>query len=324
MIKLFLSVTLSLISYSGLTQALKNYSGAFENGTAIYQYYENDKYERVYHGPFSYKSGTLTVTGKFSDDKKDGDWKAINRVSYSEFSEVVSGTFSKGNFEGKWIYTRTSTKTGKIIGKSIANFKNNVRVGNYEHWRNDDENIFSINYNLNQQGTFEGDYNVTYQKNGKKFEELRKYRNGVLVFRLFRDLSNGEVLEKYDKTEAVNNFFSFYDSITKIAVIPKYNPNSYNFRIASSSTSAADEMNRRHLKYDSAGQKYLANIPFTLQKDYIRDIDAYWDLLIATNFWDNNKENRYGGFFDNPIFKVERGSNPTDFNPVRLIVYKEQ
>lgn len=96
--KFFLFINLSLFSYLSFSQAIKSYSGSFENGTATYQYIENDKYERVYHGPFSYKSGNLTLIGKFSDDKKHGDWKATNKSTYYKFSEIVLRDICKWKF----------------------------------------------------------------------------------------------------------------------------------------------------------------------------------------------------------------------------------
>src|SRR5579863_6751072 len=58
-------------------RAIKTYTGPFENGTATYQYYENEKLERIYQGNFSYKQPGVIVTGKFKNNKREGTWKFI-------------------------------------------------------------------------------------------------------------------------------------------------------------------------------------------------------------------------------------------------------
>jgi len=187
---------------------IQTYSGAIdENTTATYQYYENDQYERVYQGDFkavcSRNWTIVTLTGKFSEDKKDGAWKVtsdIGNVFLGKYSEIVKGNYVNGNMEGTWTYQVISKETGKIESQSTANFKNNLQIGAYEFTLGE-ENI--IKYRLNDEGFIDGEYTADFTDSDKvKWQHRAKFENGIMYFSLYRNLSTGEIIEK--SNEAVN------------------------------------------------------------------------------------------------------------------------
>ena len=92
-----LVLTISILSATtySFSQKLQIYSGAFEGGKATYQYYENDQYERVYHGDFKYQSEGLTVTGKFVNGKKDGIWNSPPALV--QFRNIYIKELAQGN-----------------------------------------------------------------------------------------------------------------------------------------------------------------------------------------------------------------------------------
>jgi len=71
-------LTFAFCLFANLLQAqtIKTYSGPYENGKATYQYYEDNNGERIYNGPFTYKSidGTIRITGTYKNGKRNGSW----------------------------------------------------------------------------------------------------------------------------------------------------------------------------------------------------------------------------------------------------------
>ena len=49
----------SWLGSASMSQTLKTFQGAYENGNATYQYYENENFERFFQGSFKYK-GSIT------------------------------------------------------------------------------------------------------------------------------------------------------------------------------------------------------------------------------------------------------------------------
>ena len=84
---LLLALSFNIASYS----QQKNYSGIFDfgfgiRGTANYQYYENANQERIFNGYFTFNGkgnnqNTFSLTGHFTNGKKDGPWTASSYCS---------------------------------------------------------------------------------------------------------------------------------------------------------------------------------------------------------------------------------------------------
>jgi hypothetical protein len=55
--KIILILISTLFFFDSFPQELKTYSGVFKNGTAVYQYYENNDLNRIYQGKFNYTYG---------------------------------------------------------------------------------------------------------------------------------------------------------------------------------------------------------------------------------------------------------------------------
>ncbi len=80
--KFIIILSLSIaISTFGQTTTTKKYSGKYDNGYATYTYYENEKFERIYHGKFNYTENLkeydalkLSISGNFVDDLRNGEW----------------------------------------------------------------------------------------------------------------------------------------------------------------------------------------------------------------------------------------------------------
>jgi hypothetical protein len=82
---------------SGQSKPTKQFSGNFDNGTATYSYYENENYERMYHGAFTFNSNVkkydglkVNISGNFSDNLRDGNWSFNVKNYKSPISELLS------------------------------------------------------------------------------------------------------------------------------------------------------------------------------------------------------------------------------------------
>lgn len=82
--------------------------GAFLNqhhGTVNYNYrLASDGLSRIYDGSFDYSDGYLSVSGFFSNGKRDGEWIAIDRSGDSY--EVFFAVYNQGRHDGTLRYAR--------------------------------------------------------------------------------------------------------------------------------------------------------------------------------------------------------------------------
>lgn len=87
-------------------QALKTYSGKYKYGTATYTYKDNPEGGRIYEGNFVYvgNNGTDKVTGKFKNDRKEGEW-TYTRRNYIKSMSVLKATYKNGVLDGPYQYT---------------------------------------------------------------------------------------------------------------------------------------------------------------------------------------------------------------------------
>ncbi|MBX7206472.1 MAG: hypothetical protein K1X81_13695 [Bacteroidia bacterium] len=195
-------------------QAIRTYTGNFESGNATYQYYENENFERVYCGQFLFKGTGVSVNGNYKDNKRDGNWEwIIVGAAYTLYPEkrvgykiVISGKYSNGFRQGIWVYEKVEVATNKILMKSTVNFNNDTLIGKYEYYDNNyihpsnSEHNVSVSGQFDSLGFMDNSWTIRYQENKTKWEDLRKYSNGILYWRLKRNLNTGEITEKLDKT----------------------------------------------------------------------------------------------------------------------------
>lgn len=200
---------------------LKRYSGTLENGNATYQYYENENYERIFHGTFEFKQKNyfkeITITGRYKDNKKDGKWTAIlidhkdwTDTRGYEIKEVATGTYSNGKLEGLCTYTKTNITNNIALAKSSVTFENNIPIGEYKYWVKDDENDLSVDLPLNAKGFANGTVTIKYNYYGNQFEHIRKYKDGYMTFELHRDMATGEIKSKFDNAQFIDENDTIY------------------------------------------------------------------------------------------------------------------
>jgi len=197
----------SIKTYTG------NYSEAETSGQVTYQYYENDNYERIYNGDFKFTTGNpdgskLTnqlykeVTGKFKENWKDGLW------SYKWKNEDITGYFKMGLPNGEWIFNEYDFRTNKFVNVQKATYKDGKLSGAFYFKGN---LVYSssaeTNGVINDEGYLDGNWTIKWGY----VEDIRKYKNGILYFRLVRDTETGFVAYKVDSTNFINEIFTNLD-----------------------------------------------------------------------------------------------------------------
>jgi formylglycine-generating enzyme len=280
------------------SQNTKQFQGNYENGTATYQYYENENFERIFQGSFKYKGTVvdalkgkinLSVTGQYKQNKKDGKWiYTLSDPALKGITEIVTGSYTDGLMGGEWTSVTTINNTKKTVKKTIAHFRNNKISGeikfDYSAYTYKEYSTISITGNFDDAGLFQGIWTTNYTQGTILFEELRKYRNGVLYWLLHRRLSDGKILDKIDSAGFVDQFFQNYDSVKKIAAI----------------------RNQKYV-YKENPDKYSGTL----------------DLIVnATNYWTiNNKNSYYGSILStNPMFLIDYGYTSLNIFHEKVII----
>ena len=197
------SLALSLLTSLVSIGQKQSYSGEYKNGIATYQYIENEDYERIYNGSFQYKGTApfgekIMMNGSFSNNKMHGYWKFQNG------NQLYEGNFDEGFFDGDW-YVK-NTKTGKTISK--ASFVKGKFVGSFLY----EEKDFKITASFDKQGRLDDELRIIYKDGNESFEDIQKYSSGILSFRLHRNNSTGEVIDKQDNKDFVSRFLQQSDS----------------------------------------------------------------------------------------------------------------
>jgi hypothetical protein len=205
------------------SQVLKTYSGNFERGKATYQYYENEKFDRVFHGSFSYTGSIFNMKGLFLNGKKNGAWEffATNKLtSIAQYNLVVNtkviGNYKNGELNGTWFYSNSnntnSTSNERTI--STANFYKNHFIGKVTYESNFPKK-YSVEGQFDESGLKTGIWK--YQKDEIK-DEI-KFLKGVAYWRLCLNITNGEKILFCDSTLFVKRFWNSYNSLTKISFL---------------------------------------------------------------------------------------------------------
>ena len=185
------------------SQTIKTYSGNYEKGKATYQYYENENYERILNGNFLYKENGFQISGQFKNNLRTGLWKATRstRMGWSKASDLITevsiATFNDGDLNGKCSYKKTDVTKKKVLQTCSATFKNNRMIDRFkfdsysdgDKYENDYCPIFSIELFLDKEGFADSTLKCKYKLHYKEFEDIKKYKYGVLYWELYRNLS---------------------------------------------------------------------------------------------------------------------------------------
>lgn len=203
--------------------AVKCYSGVYAGGKATYHYYEVGG-ERVYHGRMNYSltytdepygKGLKTAKGTFSDGKKHGRWKFVNR-NHDERS-VLTVNYAEGVADGECLLRmdcrnslafhkgktrlKLSMKSGVPVGVINGRFPHRVLTGGYD-----------------DSGRPDGQWTLRFTADRSSLVNYEECSHGVCIEAYEFDNSTGKRrTPKVRITEFLSNFISQnWQSLTMI------------------------------------------------------------------------------------------------------------
>lgn len=290
------------------SQTIKTYSGNYENGIATYQYYENADLERVMQGSYLYKYGQYSFIGIFKEGKKHGNWKIIrnNDNKYSTeccFKEVVTVNFNMDSLNGNALYVKTDNRTGKVLSKSVANFKNNIIVGKYSYF--DIEFGESYNIKFDDFGYLDGNNQINYIEDKKNYEHIIKSKEGFIVYEMKREKSTGSV-NLIDRSNFIKQLLANYNSSLGASFIPevkfkkKNDQDLYSMLLESGITPT-----------EKGDTVIFRNVTFKINT--LTNTWSYFGSHYGLNFWYNSTSIIY-----NPLFKFSEENSIKTYSPIRL------
>lgn len=229
--KLFFLIIYVLFAKNIISQNTKTYNGNFEEGKATYQYYEDQNFDRIFDGDFTYLGSFYNLYGFYKKNHKDGNWKikAVNNIYYYgnepklKLNTNIWGTYHDGELFGTWKYSNSIciyNSFAKIYSAeldneiSTAKFLNNRFVDTI-HYESNWPTALKIDGYFTNSGIIDG----TWHFDSQNSIDIIKYNNGVKYWRLNKKKSNGEKLDFFDNSNFVNKFWSNYDSITNTSEI---------------------------------------------------------------------------------------------------------
>ena len=207
-------------------QNVKTYSGDFEKGKANYQYYENDNYDRIFNGSFSYIGALYDMSGTFKNGNKDGKWLITSKdKKFTGYSGTIitrtniHGVYKDGNLNGDWIYENSLRFSNSTLADadnefSKASFLDNHFIGKITYTSNWPETT-EIDGQFDNEGYMSGKWLFI---TGTIKDEIR-FNNGVAYWRVIVDTTNGDKLKFYDNTLFVKSFWDNYDSKNNLSII---------------------------------------------------------------------------------------------------------
>ena len=235
-----------LSSFEGFSQSDKIYSGAFNTaniaGTASYHYVMGANGERVFTGPFRF-SGTnklTTITGAFSNNRKEGPWtyKFVNQpstglvVKYT-VTATTTGAYLNGQLNGPWQVTKSITARAAnnlysqqlqsqmsgmsmLMGGGAVDLSNKQRTFTYTSNATFRQNQFAGNFldvhpqdNRRLQGQFSADgyctgtWTYNFKEGGIPFVSVSQFTRGVMTSSKTTNVSTGAVKRSYDESSLV-------------------------------------------------------------------------------------------------------------------------
>ena len=242
-IKLYLLACLFLNLNSSNGQVRKIYEGPFdgvegvggiytypEKGNAKYQYFENEKLDRIYDGFFIFNGVREIIRGEFADNFKNGKWsvstinkieKNSNTTDYSVTNLNILGTYYKGLLTGEWkyensilCYNKLKKIKSKFIESSIAHFSNGIFVGKIMH-------VTTLKTKQTNEGQFDnnGFKDGIWVYKGGNIVHTVKYKHGLAYFNLKQNITTGEKLDFFDQSNWVDTFWNNYNKETGYSIV---------------------------------------------------------------------------------------------------------
>lgn len=190
-----------LFSFNTFSQNLKTYDGQYEdsyggsgNGHANYQYFENEDFERIYNGDFSYKSTLQTndrnsitvIQGKFKNNKKIGEWLYNREYKKLGYHTTIKGKYKEGLKDGQWsFYQKGYNERSKSGITYYLIFKNDTLIGEIK--------INDLEGSFNERGGYSG----KWISSSGSYETIAEFENNLLIKLIDRKSSTGEIYSKY-------------------------------------------------------------------------------------------------------------------------------
>ena len=296
---------------------IKTYNGIYgNNGTAIYQYYEDENLNRYYHGDFIYKNKYGTLHGNFINDKKNGKWECTyyEKLNAFEVKKVnIIGYYDNGNLTGKWTYIKhlyyNNTETLYEIHE--AQFDSSRFVNKIKYFSKKGKKVDSLTLFVNTKGLIEGTYRIYSTEYGNDFFSNITFNDGIVSKLTTIKNSTGEIVEKFDIKEIVDTFINKYNN-NNINIYNKvYSCDRYVLTLSKSDYSTrfgfdGTITNNGYEIYNLKEQKYhdsQYNFNFISMKDFksypnrygnekINSEIVFWLNLTSGDFEFGMKENR--------------------------------
>lgn len=216
---------LLVVCFSSFSQEIKTYNGNYLTGKAIYKYYENENYERIKHGSFSYTGDGCLVSGNYANNKREGKWTITKtQAPYTfmgnkelGFKSTLIFNCQNDELSGEFTFKEIENTTNKILVQITTKFANG-QFSSHLSYTKILGNI-SLEGDFDGNGYFNGTWILKYQSENIPFENIRKYINGVLFFNITRNVSTGEIQSKYDDTKLINDFYANLDASSNISIV---------------------------------------------------------------------------------------------------------
>lgn len=213
-----------LIASNLHAQELKTFKGEMDKGLCSYQYYEDQNFERVYNGFYNYQSsdGNLHVNGHYTNNKKDGIWSFS--FIYGCIHEGINKSYKQGKLNGEYIYVKDVESTRKVLAKSVAHFEDNVQVGEFYFFTEDNSVLGKCSIKaFFLDGLLYGTVTISFTAFYRKpivYEDKIRFENGFLISRLFRNITDGDVYVNTKRDSLLSNYGKFFVASLNEAIIP--------------------------------------------------------------------------------------------------------
>lgn len=219
-------------------QQRERYEGEYtfnnQDGTAIFNFYENRDGDIIIDGNFSFvrKSidtldrtllSKLNVNGAYRENQKHGRWRYDQEEHRVELRNVIdfevitdlesedyelTAVYNEGQLEGSWEYRENKFERGRIeplFRADPINFSAGKIVGPISFEQFGDYLTYNINGRLDPQGVMIGEWVFTYMRDTVFVRETRRYENGFLLGLRVVDDETREVINEVIFYEVIQN-----------------------------------------------------------------------------------------------------------------------
>lgn len=202
------------ISFNFYSQDLKKYKGEYKNGNAIYEYFENENYERIYQGDFKYENDELNyntvVFGAFQNNIQNGEWYYKRFHKHSANSIIILGNYKNGQKNGIWTYNQISEPLLKKKNEDKTE-QNVYFIELKEDTLINDFSLRNIKGKFNNKGHFKGKWIAS----DGNYEFIAEFKKNTLIKLIERKKSTGEIISKYIPQNIQWESTNFYSKYTE-------------------------------------------------------------------------------------------------------------